>query len=222
MTTNNHPAHGPLSLDRLHQISEILSKAAAQSDGGNLGYAMADAVKVIDEVLEFRKADSAEPVFFIEVDGEDWIQAGRIPGSTFDFNNLPDGVNKLWATPQPAPIVPTVTCYRDGIEAAATWVDQQRESYDSEHGRHDPDTGMFEFGGDAQRDYSATLEEIAEGIRGLHPNTAPPAPVVPDEKPMPEASKMHAIDAVAAIAEVMGWNACRAAMLKAAPKQENI
>ncbi|ECT8714334.1 hypothetical protein B6M02_05765 [Salmonella enterica subsp. enterica serovar Sandiego] len=52
MTTNNHPAHGPVSLDRLHQISEILSKAAAQSDGGNLGYAMADAVKVIDDLLE--------------------------------------------------------------------------------------------------------------------------------------------------------------------------
>lgn len=51
MTTNNHPAHGPISLDRLHQIREILSKAAAQSDGGDLGYAMADAVKVIDEVL---------------------------------------------------------------------------------------------------------------------------------------------------------------------------
>lgn len=51
MTTNNHPANGPVSLDRLHQISEILSKASAQSDGGNLGYAMADAVKVIDGVL---------------------------------------------------------------------------------------------------------------------------------------------------------------------------
>ncbi|HHE5967899.1 TPA: DUF551 domain-containing protein [Citrobacter braakii] len=49
--TTNHPAHGPVSLDRLHQIREILSKASAQSDGGNLGYAMADAVKVIDEVL---------------------------------------------------------------------------------------------------------------------------------------------------------------------------
>ncbi|HDP5008435.1 TPA: DUF550 domain-containing protein [Escherichia coli] len=45
--TTNHPANGPVSLDRLYQISEILSKAAAQSDGGNLGYAMADAVKVI-------------------------------------------------------------------------------------------------------------------------------------------------------------------------------
>ncbi|EOF7608653.1 DUF550 domain-containing protein, partial [Citrobacter freundii] len=52
MTTNNHPANSPVSLDRLHQISEILSKAAAQSDGGNLGYAMADAVKVFNGVLE--------------------------------------------------------------------------------------------------------------------------------------------------------------------------
>ncbi len=51
MTTTTHPAHGPVSLDRLHQISEILSKASAQSDGGNLGYAMADAVKVIAGVL---------------------------------------------------------------------------------------------------------------------------------------------------------------------------
>lgn len=51
MTTNNHPAHGPVSLERLHQISEILSKASAQSDGGNLGYAMADAVKVIAGVF---------------------------------------------------------------------------------------------------------------------------------------------------------------------------
>ncbi|WP_413594587.1 DUF550 domain-containing protein [Citrobacter youngae] len=50
--TTNHPANGPVSLDRLHQISEILSKAAAQSDGGNIGYAMADAVKVINGVLE--------------------------------------------------------------------------------------------------------------------------------------------------------------------------
>ncbi|MEX5203067.1 DUF551 domain-containing protein [Citrobacter freundii] len=58
MTTNNHPAHGPVSLKRLHQISEILSKATAQSDGGNLGYAMADAVKVIDGSIA---AFGAEP-----------------------------------------------------------------------------------------------------------------------------------------------------------------
>lgn len=44
--------------------------------------------------------------------------------------------------------------------------------------------------------------------------TAPPVPVVPKEKPMPNPFSMYAVDAVAAIAEVRGWNACRAAMLQ--------
>lgn len=57
--TNNHPEHGPVSLDRLHQIREILSKAAAQSDGGNIGYAMADAVKVIDGAIATFGAEPA-------------------------------------------------------------------------------------------------------------------------------------------------------------------
>ncbi|HBN5276751.1 TPA: DUF551 domain-containing protein [Escherichia coli] len=42
---------------------------------------------------------------------------------------------------------------------------------------------------------------------------APPVPVVPEEKPMPNPLSMYAVDAVAAIAEVRGWNACRAAIL---------
>ncbi|MCC2944644.1 hypothetical protein [Citrobacter portucalensis] len=57
--TTNHPAHGPVSLERLHQIREILSKAAAQSDGGNIGYAMADAVKVIDGAIATFGAEPA-------------------------------------------------------------------------------------------------------------------------------------------------------------------
>ncbi|HAL1057417.1 DUF551 domain-containing protein [Escherichia coli] len=45
---------------------------------------------------------------------------------------------------------------------------------------------------------------------------AQPLPVVPEEKPMPNPLSMYAVDAVAAIAEVRGWNACRAAMLHSA------
>ncbi|MGK7015583.1 hypothetical protein N1Z70_00010695 [Klebsiella pneumoniae] len=45
------------------------------------------------------------------------------------------------------------------------------------------------------------------------------APVVPEEKPIPNTLSMYAVDAVAAIAEVKGWNACRAAMLAAAPQE---
>ncbi|ECD3640006.1 DUF550 domain-containing protein [Salmonella enterica subsp. enterica serovar Zanzibar] len=87
-----------------------------------------------------------------------------------------DGEPRLHIKEQPAPVV---TFYRDGIEAAAKWIDQQREAYDSEHGWSDPDTGAFEFGNDAQRGYSSTLEELAEGIRALHPN-AGNSPVIPD------------------------------------------
>ncbi len=67
--------------------------------------------------------------------------------------------------------------YRDGIEAAAKWLDKQRESFDNEHGRHDPDTGTFEFGNDAQLEYSSTLAELSEGIRALQPAASLPKPV---------------------------------------------
>ncbi|HFI1375682.1 TPA: DUF551 domain-containing protein [Escherichia coli] len=51
-------------------------------------------------------------------------------------------------------------------------------------------------------------------IEGIY--AAPPAQVVPEEKPMPNPLSMYAVDAVAAIAEVRGWNACRATMLHGA------
>ncbi|SXL46689.1 Eaa1 [Klebsiella pneumoniae] len=60
-------------------------------------------------------------------------------------------------------------------------------------------------------------------ITDLERNIAPlyrhaQQPVVPEEKPIPNTLSMYAVDAVAAIAEVKGWNACRAAMLAAAPQ----
>ncbi|HIH3525267.1 TPA: hypothetical protein ACYQO4_002541 [Escherichia coli] len=90
MTTNNHPAHGPVSLDRLHQIRETLSKAAAQSDGGNLGYAMADAVKVIDGAIA---AFGAEPVIVVGDDGADALSYRRL------IQSFAPGT-KLYAAPQ--------------------------------------------------------------------------------------------------------------------------
>ena len=62
--------------------------------------------------------------------------------------------------------------------------------------------------------------ELAKAIRkGPDMPPAQPAPVVPEEKPIPNTLSMYAVDAVAAIAEVKGWNACRAAMLAAAPQE---
>lgn len=103
MTTNNHPAHGPASLDRLHQISEILSKASSQSDGGNLGYAMADAVKVIDGAIA---AFCAEPVAWLHSDN-----GIGIPAITRSRNVADSWFSKGWNikplyTTPPATVVP--------------------------------------------------------------------------------------------------------------------
>ncbi|WP_410736320.1 hypothetical protein [Citrobacter freundii] len=95
MTTNNHPANGPVSLDRLHQISEILSKAAAQSDGGNLGYAMADAVKVIDGVL------ASEPV----ADVVAWSSPNEERICDIRWRRFDVAPGPLYSAP-PAPVVP--------------------------------------------------------------------------------------------------------------------
>ncbi|MCX8984815.1 hypothetical protein NLN93_18760 [Citrobacter portucalensis] len=122
MTTNNHPAHGPVSLDRLHQIREILSKASAQSDGGNLGYAMADAVKVIDGAIA---VFGAWPVPFdalrdavAEVSGGpvmEWsdIYKGHQAVPFINFNSLARIVDKF-RTSQPAPVVPDEIKHRIG------------------------------------------------------------------------------------------------------------
>ena len=141
MTTNNHPAHGPVSLDRLHQISGILSKAAAQSDGGNLGYAMADAVKVIDLAIA---AFGAEPVEFLpdNLDRALTILGVALPISKEEFNldaerwmqRLINRVIRLESELiPPAPVVPT---FDEWLELRGNkplgWVkDAMRESYDA-------------------------------------------------------------------------------------------
>ncbi|HCJ9721741.1 TPA: hypothetical protein NV987_000104 [Escherichia coli] len=139
--TTNHPAHGPVSLNRLHQIREILSKAAAQSDGGNIGYAMADAVKVIDLAIA---AFGAEPVEFLpdNLDRALTILGVALPISKEEFNldaerwmqRLINRVIRLESELiPPAPVVPT---FDEWLELRGNkplgWVkDAMRESYDA-------------------------------------------------------------------------------------------
>ncbi len=70
------------------------------------------------------------------------------------------------------------------------------------------------------REYNAR-NEFSGGGGGVPLYATPPVPVVPEEKPMPNPLSMYAVDAVAAIAEVRGWNACRAAMLQSGNFREN-
>lgn len=108
--TTNHPAHGPVSLDRLHQISEILSKAAEQSDGGNLGYAMADAVKVIDGAIA---AFGAEPV----ADVVAWSSPNEERTCDIRLRRHDIAPGPLYTTP-PAPVVQPVMFIDGDISAS--------------------------------------------------------------------------------------------------------
>lgn len=102
--SNSHPAPVPLSNYRLYRIREILGKAAAQSDGGNIGYAMSDAVKAIDELLEARKA---EPVAW--TDEEELRDVRRVGfGEMFSVEPISPNADMcrvipLYTTP-PAPV----------------------------------------------------------------------------------------------------------------------
>lgn len=126
--TTNHPANGPVSLNRLHQISEILSKAAAQSDGGNLGYAMADAVKVIDGAIA---SFDAEPVLYAAEETLAYAKMGELHLKCLS-QPMGDAVIPLYTAP-PAPVVPT---FDEWLEIRGNkplgWVkDAMRESYDA-------------------------------------------------------------------------------------------
>ena len=49
--STNHPVHGPVSVDRLHQIREHLQHDTQYSNGGNRAYILADVLKVIDGAI---------------------------------------------------------------------------------------------------------------------------------------------------------------------------
>ncbi|WP_444878217.1 hypothetical protein [Citrobacter koseri] len=208
-----HPASGPLSDYRLHRIREILDKAAAQSDGGNLGYAMSDAVKAIDELLEVRKA---EPVAWTEKCEISNMQATGLYLRGFPDNS--QGRDIALYTAPPAPVVPaTLPCaveLKPGLiigkgcktETLLTAL-QRRADYYAEIDAMTPEE---------RAEHDANIE----AFKAMLPQ---PTPVVPEEA-TPKNIEMLASARVRNVtfqwdedernAAADSWNACRAAMLK--------
>lgn len=128
------------------------------------------------------------------------------------------------------PIGPLKHLSKEALEAAAEpcdlseWADMQFLLWDAQRRAGITDDqitqAMIEkLAVNKQREWP----EPKDGEPRLHIKEQP-APVVPEEKPMPNPLSMYAVDAVAAIAEAKGWNACRAAMLQHQPQnaQQNI
>ncbi|MDM3357447.1 hypothetical protein [Citrobacter sp. Cb004] len=197
MTTNNHPAHGPVSLDRLHQIREILSKAAAQSDGGNLGYAMADAVKVIDGAIA---AFGAEPVLYAAEETLAYAKMGELHLKCLS-QPMGDAVIPLYTAP-PAPVVPE-------------WTNEECLEFLSIAFRH------AEIKGDLE------LDDIRLGVKMVNGGRAAMlqagnSPVTPDGWQLVPKEPTAAMNKAGwdAMNEHDAINPTYRAMLAAAPKQE--
>lgn len=57
----NHPANGPLPVQRIERVIEALQRTIQYQNGGDMAYVIADEIKGLEELLERRK-DATEPV----------------------------------------------------------------------------------------------------------------------------------------------------------------
>lgn len=134
---STHPARSPLTEDRLIRVRDELAAAAKRSDGGNLGYMMADAAKAINELLARRKVEQ-EPVCHLT-----WHQGFRAPDDCEDYVIVakPSDLScdgspafPVYAAPQlPQPaVVPTFDEWCAATDNKPLgWVkDTMREAYD--------------------------------------------------------------------------------------------
>lgn len=52
----SHPANGPLTVERIIYLIEALRRSIQYQNGGDMAYAIADAIKGLEELLVIRKA----------------------------------------------------------------------------------------------------------------------------------------------------------------------
>lgn len=229
-----------ISIDNRELLQKISTgEAAAGIDFGNA---------IVRELAAFRLAamDSKPVAEVVSVFGDSESIGERELKLLVGIQNMPYGT-KFYRHAQPAPerdqvrhehaewsqatfgnvgpIGPLKHLSKEALEAVAEpddlseWADMQFLLWDAQRRAGITDEqitlAMIEkLVVNKQREWPAPKD----GEPRLHIKELP-APVVPAEKTMPNPLNMYAVDAVAAIAEVRGWNACRAAMLAAAPQE---
>ncbi|EPL0489789.1 hypothetical protein MMK47_000270 [Citrobacter koseri] len=155
MKTNNHPANGPLTTERLIHIRDVLQRNLQYSNGGSMDYIIADAVKAIDELLEVRKA---EPVAWMVRDIDTGEKVIRPDRSYFEGSCQP-----LYTAPSAA-VVPD------------EWTIQDAVKFCRETGRQDAGSAM-----DAWNACRAAMLQGADGNSPVIQNGWVMVPVEPTE-----------------------------------------
>ncbi|HEF0121570.1 TPA: hypothetical protein R8G81_000623 [Citrobacter youngae] len=67
----NHPANGPLTVERTIRVIEALQRSIQYQNGGDMAYVIADAIKGLEELLVSKEAAS-EPATGDELDQMIW------------------------------------------------------------------------------------------------------------------------------------------------------
>ena len=188
------PRPEPISAE---PVAWLLSGGGAKNvvvfDGGN---AYADPLREVTPL--YRHAQPASE--------RDQVRSAHAEWSQATFGNV-------------GPVGPLKHLSKEALEAAeqpgdlSEWADMQFLLWDAQRRAGITDDQITQamidkLAANKQREWP----EPKDGEPRLHIKEQP-APVVPEEKPIPNTLSMYAVDAVAAIAEVKGWNACRAAML---------
>lgn len=136
MTTNNHPAQGPVSLDRLHQIREHLQHDTQYSNGGNRAYILADVLKVIDvAIAAFGAEPQRNPVLAYADSYRDMAERGieSIPVWSV-ITDLERNIAPLYTAP-PAQVSVPFAIYEEGFEKALSVLNETLDDCgDSERG----------------------------------------------------------------------------------------
>ncbi|KLV66289.1 hypothetical protein [Citrobacter sp. MGH106] len=204
--TTNHPAHGPVSLDRL-SLNDAIAHADERAEAlfGPCAAQHAQLATWLRELQERRKADSADPVSFDELNAavaevtggnqHAWnanIYKGHQEVPFMNYNSLARIVDK-YRVPQPAPVV-----VPDGLRLAL-----------SNAGIAAPESDEM---------LSAKSEKLIQALVTWVKERKPfqSAPAVPEEVSWEDVPEEITEDNMeVALAWAHGFNQCRAAMLQA-------
>lgn len=225
MTTNNHPANGPVSLDRL-SLNDAIAHADERADAlsGPCAAQHAQLAAWLRELQERRKADSSDPIYQWRERYEDGSLWDDCTKAQYDgFAKKTDCEVRILYTAPPTAVIPpelhhdTQRLVTDFCTALAEklYGAQQKYGYDADWKQDGwPTQCLAHFHqhiakGDP-RDVAAYCAFMWYHGWKTEPATAP---VVPDEMPEDCGFKDSYID---------GWNACRTAMLQSFGNSEQL